>query len=67
MQFLQVLVQLTPGVASRGLDDPDQQEGESAKDDVGTDPVFEPVVDRPRLRGGLCPPVCEVPELGTRC
>ena len=42
-----------PGVAGGGLDDPDQEQGEPAEDDVGADAVFEPVVDRPQFQGGL--------------
>src|ERR1700747_2918771 len=40
---------LVPGGAGGGLGDPDQEQGEPAQDDVGADPLFQPVVDRAQV------------------
>ena len=40
---------LVPGGAGGRLGDPDEQEGEPAQDDVGADPLFQPVVDRAQV------------------
>src|SRR5690606_27763054 len=53
VELLVVFTDAVPGVAGGGLDDADQQEREPAEDDVGADPVFEPVIDRAQLEGGL--------------
>jgi hypothetical protein len=42
VQFLQVLADAVPGVGGGGLDDPDQEQGQPAEDDVGADPCGVP-------------------------
>src|SRR5437870_3230511 len=46
VQLLELLTEPVPGVAGGGLGDPDQQQRQPAQDDVGSDAVLEPVVDR---------------------
>lgn len=50
--FLQV-VEVVPGLAGGVLDDPDEQKGEPAEQDLGANAVLEPVIDRPQLQVGL--------------
>jgi hypothetical protein len=42
-----------PGLPGRVLGDADEQQRQSAQQDVGADPLFEPVVDRPQVKDGF--------------
>jgi len=40
---------LVPGGSGGGLGDADEEQGEPAEDDVGADPLLQPVVDRAQV------------------
>src|ERR1035438_3968935 len=48
-ELAELVGDLVPGGAGGGLGDPDEEQGEPAEDDVGADPLFQPVVDRPQV------------------
>jgi hypothetical protein len=53
VQLVELVADVVPGQAGGGLGDADQQQGQPAQDDVGADALFEAVVDRPQVQGGL--------------
>ena len=49
VSWAELVGDLVPGGAGGGLGDADEQQGEPAQDDVGADPLFQPVVDRAQV------------------
>src|SRR6266545_4341171 len=53
VQLVELVADVVPGQTCGGLGDAEQEQGQPAQDDVGADALFEAVVDRSQLQGGL--------------
>ncbi|CCM63437.1 hypothetical protein BN381_220011 [Candidatus Microthrix parvicella RN1] len=53
VHLVELVADVGPRLVGAGLDDPDVEEGEPAQDDMGSDAVFEPVVDGPEVQRGF--------------
>ena len=48
-ELAELVADLVPGGAGGGLGDADQQQGEPSQEDVGADPLFQPVAGGPQV------------------